>query len=335
MKRFEWYDRIHALDAEADCEQIVRILGSHEFPWDIEQALGLALYRTYAVPSVGELLARTREFTERAQHRYDDTALILNDIMEHGFGPGRGRDALRRMNQMHRSYDISNDDYRYVLSTFVVMPVRWLNDYGYGWRRLTDHEVDASTNYYRKLGRHMGIKDIPETYERFRDLMDSYEHEHFAYTEGGRAVSDSTLKVMVDFYPAWQRPLVRPFTKALLDDRLIRAFDYPEPSAAWRRLSDAALKLRAGVVRRMRPREEPRWARQSPNIRSYPDGYDPSRIGTFPQGCPIPHGMATREVAATGARVPAPDQAVAPASSPDPVPSGDTDTAASPRAAEE
>ncbi|WP_160050285.1 oxygenase MpaB family protein [Nocardiopsis sp. FR4] len=310
MKRFEWRDRIHTLDAEADCERITRILATHEFPWDMEQALGLALYRTYAVPSIGELLAHTREFTERTQHRYDDTTLILNDIMEHGFEPGRGRDALRRMNQMHRSYDISNDDYRYVLSTFVVMPVRWLNDYGYGWRRLSDHETAAITHYYRKLGKYMGIKDIPGTYEEFRDLLDSYEKEHFAYTEGGRAVSDATLELMADFYPAWQRPLVRPFTRALLDDRLIRAFDYPEPSAAWRRLSHAALRLRARVVRLMPPRTEPRLARQSPNIRSYPGGYDPSRIGTFPQGCPVPHDMVTREVPATGARVPAEGQAV-------------------------
>ncbi|WP_285732187.1 oxygenase MpaB family protein [Nocardiopsis sp. ATB16-24] len=314
MKRFEWRDRIHALDAEADCEQIVRILSAHEFPWDIEQALGLALYRTYAVPSVGELLGRTGEFTERTQRRYDDTALILNDILEHGFGPGRGRDALRRMNQMHRAYDISNDDYLYVLSTFVVMPVRWLNDYGYGWRRLTDHEIAAGTNYYRKLGKHMGIKDIPGTYAEFRELMDSYEHEHFAYSDGGRAVSDATLELMVNFYPAWQRPLVRPFTKALLDEPLIRAFGYPEPSTAWRKISSGALKLRARIVRLMPPRTEPRFARQSPNIRSYPDGYDPSRIGTFPQGCPVPHGMITEEIAATGSRVPAPGQGLAPAS---------------------
>ncbi|GAA1098292.1 DUF2236 domain-containing protein [Nocardiopsis exhalans] len=314
MRRFEWRDRIHSLDAEADCERIVQILGTHEFPWDIEQALGLALYRTYAVPSIGELLGHTLEFTERTQHRYDDTALILNDILEHGFGPGRGRDALRRMNQMHRSYDISNDDYRYVLSTFVVMPVRWLNDYGYGWRELSDHEIAASTNYYRKLGQHMGIKDIPETYEEFRELMDSYEAEHFAYSEGGRAVSDATLELMVGFYPAWQRPLVRPFTQGLLDDPLIKAFKYPEPSAFWRKSGDAALKLRAKVVRRMKPREEPRWARMSPNIRSYPDGYAPDRIGTFPQGCPVPHDLRTRGVPGTGARVPAPGQAVAPGS---------------------
>ena len=312
MRRFDWHDKIQSLDAEADCEEIVRILGTLEFPWDIEQALGLALYRTYAMPSVGQLLGDTHEFTERTQHRYDDTALILNDIMEHGFGPGRGRDALRRMNQMHRSYDISNEDYLYVLSTFVVMPVRWLNDYGYGWRRLTDHEITASTNYYRKLGRHMAIKDIPETYEEFRELMDSMEAEHFAYTEGGRAVSDATLELMVNFYPSWQRPLVRPFTKALLDDSLIKAFGYPEPSAFWRKAGDLAMKGRAKVVRRMRPRKEPRWARMSPNIRMYPDGYDPSRIGTFPKGCPVPHDMLTQEIPATGAKVPAPGQAIAP-----------------------
>ena len=312
MKRFDWRDRIHEMDAESDCEQIVRILSTHEFPWDIEQALGLALYRTYAVPSVGELLAHTHEFTERTQHRYDDTALILNDILEHGFGPGRGRDALRRMNQMHRSYDITNDDYLYVLSTFVVMPVRWLNDYGYGWRRVSDHEIAASTNYYRKLGKHMGIKHIPETYAAFHQLLEDYEREYFAYTDGGRAVSDATLGLMVDFYPAWQRPLVRPFTKALLEDALIEAFGYPQPSKFWRASANGALKLRAKVVRRMPPRKEPRWARMSPNVKMYPDGYDPSRIGTFPQGCPVPHGMRTQELGTTGTRVPAPGQALPP-----------------------
>ena len=291
MKRFDWRDRIHEMDAEADCEQIVRILSTHEFPWDIEQALGLALYRTYAVPSVGELLAHTREFTERTQHRYDDTALILNDILEHGFGPGRGRDALRRMNQMHRAYDITNADYLYVLSTFVVMPVRWLNDYGYGWRRLSDHEISGITHYYRKLGKYMGIKNIPETYEGFRELLDTYETENFAYTDGGRAVSDSTLDLMVSFYPERFSGPARKFSMAILDDSLIETFRYEKPSKAWRKGADIAMKLRAKVVRRMKPREEPLWASDNPNIRSYPNGYHPSGIGTFPAGCPVAHNV--------------------------------------------
>ncbi|RCV55884.1 oxygenase MpaB family protein [Marinitenerispora sediminis] len=306
MKRYDWYDEIHRLDADADCRRIAQILSAHEFPWDIMQALGLALYRTYAAPSIGGLLGETREFTTRTQYRYDDTALILDQILEHGFEPGRGRDALRRMNQMHRSYDISNEDYLYVLSTFVVMPVRWLNDWGFGWRRLTEHEITANTNYYRRLGKHMAIKEIPETYAEFLDLFEAYEQAHFGYSEGGRAVSDATLALMIDFYPKWQRPIMRPFMMGLLDDRLISAFRYDEPSRFWRTAARVSLKARARVVRFMPPREQPQWARMSPNIRSYPDGFDPASIGTFPKGCPVPHGLATVEVPETGARVPAP-----------------------------
>jgi hypothetical protein len=291
MKRFDLRDEIHHLDHEADCVRIMQILNSQEFPWDMGRALGIALYRTYAVPSIGELLGRTDEFTGSTQKRYDDTALILNNMMRYGFEPGQGRDALRRMNQMHRSYDISNDDYRYVLSTFVVMPVRWINDHGYGWRRLSQHEISAITHYYRRLGRYMGIKDIPETYEQFRELLDSYEREHFAYTEGGRAVSDATLDLMVSFYPPRVSGLARKFSMAILDESLIETFRYEPPSRAWRRAADLALRLRALVVRRMKPREEPLWAEDNPNIRSYPKGYDVNRIGTFPAGCPVAHDV--------------------------------------------
>ncbi|WP_017538418.1 oxygenase MpaB family protein [Nocardiopsis halophila] len=312
MKRFDWYDEIHRLDAEADARRITFILGAHEFPWDMSQALGLALYRTYAVPSIGGLLGDTEEFTDRTQHRYDDTALLLGQMLQHGFEPGRGRDALRRMNQMHRSYDISNDDYLYVLSTFVVMPPRWLNDWGFGWRRLSEHEIRANTNYYRDLGRHMGIKEIPGTYEEFCTLMDGYEREHFGYTEGGRAVSDSTLELMLTFSPPWQRPLMKKFTTALLDDRLTEAFRYEPATPFWKGAARFALKARAKVVRFMPPRVEPRTEEDNPNIKSYPEGFDPNRIGTFPTKCPVPHDLKTVEVSGSRDRVPAPGEALPP-----------------------
>ena len=55
----------------------------------MNQSLSFALFRTYAVPSIGALLARTGEFTERAQKRHDDTVLILDAVLEHG--PRRAR----------------------------------------------------------------------------------------------------------------------------------------------------------------------------------------------------------------------------------------------------
>lgn len=112
MKRYDRLKEIQRLDPERDFLEIYRITATYEFPWDITRALELALYRTYAVPSIGRLLAETSELTDRSQKRYDDTALLLDAVVEHGFDSDPGRTAIRRINQMHRSYDISNDDMR-------------------------------------------------------------------------------------------------------------------------------------------------------------------------------------------------------------------------------
>jgi hypothetical protein len=147
MKRFDLRDRTDGLDPETRYEEIYRVLATQEFPWDINQALSFALFRTYAVPAIGRLLYDTGEFTERVQKRYDDTGLILDAVLEHGMSSQAGRDGIRRMNQMHGSYTISNADMLYVLATFVVTPIRWIDSYG--WRKLTRNEISGATNYYR------------------------------------------------------------------------------------------------------------------------------------------------------------------------------------------
>lgn len=292
MKRYDRLREIQNLDPERDFLRIYRITATYEFPWDITRALELALYRTYAVPSIGRLLAETAELTERSQKRYDDTALLLDTVVEHGFTAEAGRTAIRRINQMHRSYDISDDDMRYVLCTFVVTPKRWLDDFG--WRRLSSHELRACAAYYRTLGAHMGIKDLPETYEDFERTLDAYEAEHFGWDEGGRRVSDATLDLMGSWYPRPLAPALRKAALALLDDSLLRAFRYERPGPVARGLTRGALRLRARAVRLLPPRAEPHYARQNPEIKGYPNGYEVARLGTFPtpglRGCPVPHG---------------------------------------------
>jgi hypothetical protein len=289
MNRYHWAERTARLSPERDHHEIYRILVSHEFPWDMTQSLSFALYRTYAVPSIGRLLFDTGELTERAQQRYDDTALLLDAILEHGLAHDAGRAALRRMNQMHGRYDISNDDMRYVLATFVVMPIRWLDEFG--WRRLTEGERVASANYYRELGRHMGIRDIPATHQEFTAVLDRYERDHFAFDAGARAVSDATLRLMATFPPHRRAPeaVSRRCALALMDDPLLDAFGYRWPSRLERVLVHGAVRLRGRVVRWLPPRKAPFHSRDLPQIRSYPDGYEVARLGTFAPGCPVPH----------------------------------------------
>lgn len=199
MGRYALRDEIARLDPVTDHAHIATLLATREYPWDITQALSFALFRTYAVPSIGRLLHETGELTERTQKRYDDTVLVLDAILEHGLASTEGRSAVRRMNQMHRAHGIPDDDLRYVLATFVVSPVRWVD--AFGWRPYTPGERTATATYYRQLGRRMGITQIPSTYAAFETLMDDYEQQHFAFDDGARAVADATLDLLGTLRP--------------------------------------------------------------------------------------------------------------------------------------
>jgi ER-bound oxygenase mpaB/B'/Rubber oxygenase, catalytic domain len=287
LRRTHWLRQIARLDPVTDYEQIYRITVTHEFPWDMNQALSFALFRTYAVPSIGRLLDATGAFARNAQKRYDDTVLLLDEVSVHGLHSTGGRRAIRRVNQMHGAYDISDADMRYVLSTFVVVPKRWMD--GYGWRPFTGAEVEASTRYYRELGRLMGINEIPETYAAFERLLDDHEAAHFGYDAGGRRVADTTLTLMKSFYPKFAARSVDAFSRALMDEPLLAAFGYRAPPAPVVRAARAGLRLRGRLESTLPARRTPVHARDLPRIRTYPDGFDVDALGTFPRGCPVPH----------------------------------------------
>jgi ER-bound oxygenase mpaB/B'/Rubber oxygenase, catalytic domain len=281
-RRNHWVRLSEQLDPVRDSRQITLHVSAYDFPWDNLQALSFALFRTYAVPSIGRLLDRTGEFTTRVQKRYDDTGLLLEEVQRHGFGSDRGRSAVRRINRMHGMYDISNEDLRYVLATFVVVPKRWMDDFGF--RALSPNEIEATTNYYLELGRRMAIKDLPEDFAGFELLLDDYEREHFAFDPGGRRVADSTLDLMTTFPPNKYAPkwLVKRFAYSVMDEPLARAFRYPVPSRLERAFFRGAMQVRARLLRFSPARSKPKWVSQFGYFRTYPAGYEIDDLGTFP-----------------------------------------------------
>lgn len=277
MARFDNLHRVAALDPERDHLEIYRLTALHDFPWDVTRALELALYRTYCVPSIAALLDETGEFRLRTQKRYDDTVLLMSEVLEQGYDSVSGRAALSRLNRIHGRFAISNDDFRYVLTTFVVVPVRWLQRYG--WRPLHPHEVTAAYAYYREVGRRMGIKDIPASYDETAALMDAYEAEHFASGGPQTRTAVATRELLVSWLPGPLAPVVRLGVSALLDDEVRDCFGFPAPPRWLPPVTSAGLRARARVVRRLPPRRRPVSAAESRLVRSYPDGYDVSTLG--------------------------------------------------------
>ncbi|HLF09994.1 MAG TPA: oxygenase MpaB family protein, partial [Gammaproteobacteria bacterium] len=264
-------------DPERDHLRIVYFDTFHEFPFDTTRSLEFALFRTFAAPRVSTLLDQTGEFGQRPQKRYDDTDLILSELIEHGYDSERGRAAIRRMNRLHGRFPIANEDYLYVLSTFIFEPVRW--NARFGWRRMVEQERLAMFYYWREVGRRMNIKDIPADYAAFEGYNAEYERAHFRYAETNRRVAASTRDMFLGwFLPRSLRRLGEPAVYAMMDEPLLDAFGFPKPSPGMRRLVEGALRLRARLIRLLPERKRPRL-RTGPRRPTYPQGYRVEELG--------------------------------------------------------
>jgi hypothetical protein len=276
MTRSRVLREIERLDPTRDFERIAFLSTNFDFPWDVEQSLDLAFFKTYAVPSISALLEQTGEFQSRGHKRYDDTRLILAEMLDHGLGSERGKAAQRSMNRMHGRFKIANEDYLYVLSALILEPLRW--NERFGWRPYSSNETLAHLEFWCAIGRRMGIRDLPETLAEMERLNIDYERERFRYADSNRAVADATLQLFFRFYPLPFRPLVSVFVRSLLDDAVLDAFHYRRPPRLARGLVFAALRLRGALLRGFPRRRRPHLITRT-RSRTYPFGYRIAELG--------------------------------------------------------
>ncbi|EXI65641.1 MAG: hypothetical protein AW08_03012 [Candidatus Accumulibacter adjunctus] len=265
----------HADDG-GDCQQVVRHLATVVFPWDTTRALELALFRSFASARIGGLLHATGEFEQRPQKRYDDTDLIVSEIIENGFDSRRGQRAIERMNEVHARFRIANEDFLYVLSTFIFEPLRW--NERFGWRRMSDAERLAWFRFWREVGERMQILGIPATLADFAAFSSEYEGRNFRPLAACRQVALATREMFAGWFPAPLRPLVRRSIHALLDPPLLLALDL-QPAPRWlQRTVEAALRGRARLLRWLPRRRQPKLRTRVART-AYPCGYDIATLG--------------------------------------------------------
>ncbi|GAB3697707.1 oxygenase MpaB family protein [Spirosoma flavus] len=262
---------LQTLDPIRDHQRMVHLLTAYEFPFDMTRALELALFHTYASPRISGLLARTGEFTNHGQKRYDDTSRLIAEFMESGYDSERGKRAIARMNWIHNQYNIDNADYLFVLATFVFYPTNWINDYG--WRKLTSSEELALFYFFREVGKRMNLSNIPDTIAQLSAFTDDYERRYFRYTESNRNVADATVNIVKGWFPGFLHGLVRPTFAALIPDKLRIAFGYKRPADWFISLTKSALWLR-------------KWPLRWITFKKYPTLIDNSTYRSYPTGAP-------------------------------------------------
>lgn len=276
MDRHATRRRIQTLDPDRDHQQICHLLAGYEFPWDVTRALEVALLRTFCIPSVSGLLDRTGEFRHHAQKRYDDTGIVVSEVLKHGYDSPRGAAFIQRMNAIHNHYVIGNRDFLYVLSTFIYEPIRWCDRFG--WRPFCESERLAFYYFWRAIGDRMGIENIPPTYAAFDQFNREFEAEHFAYAPSNQRVADATRHLLLSWFPAPTRPVVNWGLPCLLDPPLLTALGWQPTPVVVQQLAQTVLKARSRLLRRLPPRTESDFFVDQP-MRSYPEGYSVEDVG--------------------------------------------------------
>ena len=251
------------LDAEALA--LCHRLAGLDFPWDITRSLELALLKTFCVPSISGLLQRSGEFEQRPRKRYDDTGLMVAEMLRHGPDSPAGSAVIARMNRIHSQYAIANDDFLYVLSTFVAEPIRWLERYG--WRPLEAAEQRALFRFWRRVGERMGLQQLPASLEELLTLNERVEREVFRPAASNRRIAEATLTMLLGDWPAPLRPALAGLLRGLLDPPVAGSLEWPV-APAWRRgLVRAALRSRsrlANLGQRLRPPRASRFYSERP-----------------------------------------------------------------------
>lgn len=276
MARDSILKEIQTLDPQKDHERTVFLSTCYEFSFDTTRAMEVALFRTFCVPSISGLLDRTGEFRQRTQKRYDDTDILVSELLEWGYSSERGRRAIQRINQLHGRFSITNKDFLYVLSTFLFEPIRW--NRRFGWRIMCEQERLGLFYFWRAVGQRMHIKEIPKDYQTFERFNIEYERHHFQYASSNYRTGMATLNMFSGWFPKVLAPSVQSAIYSLLEPSLLKAFGFPEPSRFMRWIVNVTLKLRAHLLRWLPSRPHPRL-RTEIIYPSHPNGYVIEQLG--------------------------------------------------------
>ncbi|CAF1061896.1 unnamed protein product [Adineta steineri] len=231
--------------------EISRIQVLYDFPYTTELSVSFALFKTYGIPSISRLLAKTNQLAhiETAGRRAEDTSILLAECFLNDLDSSRAQMAIARINYLHSLYknSISNDDMLYTLSLFILEPIQWAKKYE--WRSLVPIEQEARFIYWKEMGERMGIKNIPLTLNDINKWSIDYEVKYMIYSKDNQICGEATLALFLSFYPDCMQKFARKVLISLIDERLRLSMGFEEVPHWIKQVTTRLLRIRAFLLR--------------------------------------------------------------------------------------
>ncbi|MEJ7648647.1 MAG: oxygenase MpaB family protein [Nakamurella sp.] len=279
--RYAVRDRNRLLDPAADAHQIYRDMALIDFPSDMKLGLHLAFYRSFIIPGIAELLARTGEIQAHTDKRTMDTGLLMYELIYGGTESERGRQVIAMLNRMHHRYDIPADQYQYILATFVVQPTRWIEQAG--WRPIEPVEREASAQFYGRVGKLMAIRDIPDTFADFDSFLVDYERQHAGRSDAALQLMAASQMTFANRLPTRLQGLSDPLVAAMTDEPTVLEALGLSRAPRWLRAAvHGGLGARKIITRHRPPLTESAFTPGHHGRDQYPGGYQLEELGVQP-----------------------------------------------------
>jgi ER-bound oxygenase mpaB/B'/Rubber oxygenase, catalytic domain len=239
--RYARLRRIETLDPEQDSQQISALFYEDFQSVMLLQAVSGYLM-TFAAPRISRILHRTGEFEQSVGKRFVDTGLLFRIPLNHGLGPGPGRDAARRVNEMHRQYDIHPDDFVMVGTDVALSALDFADKFG--WRPVSEAEREAVRRHYSAVARAFGShKPLPLSLAEMRAFWEHYVDTELGFEPHNRAMADAMLVYIAGRIAPSLRRVTTPLLLAQIDPRILSACGFKPPSHLLRSLSSAVFTL--------------------------------------------------------------------------------------------
>lgn len=226
-------------DHSATFETAIKLI-EHEFPLEFLIAGELAQFETYAIPSMSALLHQTGLYEQDGLKRLDDTRATMYAIFTNPEGSEKRNTTIEHLNWIHSHYDISNDDYLYTILRMFIRPLEWIEKWG--WRQLSQQEIQALTVEMIKIGKAMGIVFKSEDFSELYQWQANYRAKHQVFAQTNQYVALGTIDAIQQHFPRWMHTHIKNWVCVFLDDEaLLDALGLSTPSPLKKKLYELPL----------------------------------------------------------------------------------------------
>jgi hypothetical protein len=256
-------------------QEIYDSLMHAEFPFWFWKGIELALFRTYAIPTISSLLAKTSRLVspEVLPRRYVETEVLFLEFALRKWGTVPWLQATARTRAIHAGYRksgaVREEDMLFTLAALATQPVTLVEKLE--WRRLNEAELCAVGTLYRAMADAFDIDysvylapyvdKKPSTgllgldfYYALHDWQMAYEARVMRYTPQNRVLCDAAIGLLLWGVPgASVRQFVTTALTTVMDDPLREAMGFP-PTPVWvAKMTTSLLDARRWFLRYLCP----------------------------------------------------------------------------------